>query len=198
MIVTVVGFKGGVGKTTTAVHLAACLQMKKPTLLIDGDLNRSATGWSQRGALPYRVVDERQAARFSRDYEHIVIDTPARPGPEDLEALAEGCDLMIVPSMPDALSLEALTLTVETLRKLPRARYRVLLTIVPPWPSRDGDEARLMLEEAELPLFKGTVRRLAAFQKAALQGVTVAEVKGDARAMHGWEDYRAVGEELTR
>lgn len=62
MIVTVASHKGAVGKTTTAVHLAGFLQGKAPTLLIDGDPNRSATGWAKRGKLPFRVIDERQAA----------------------------------------------------------------------------------------------------------------------------------------
>ena len=77
MIVTVASFKGGQAKTTTAVHLAAFFQEDKPTLLIDGDPNRSATGWAKRKGLPFRVIDERQAARFARQYEHIIIDTQA-------------------------------------------------------------------------------------------------------------------------
>ena len=115
MILTIASFKGGVGKTTTAVNLATYLNEKQPTLLIDGDPNHSATGWARRQGLPFKVVDERQAARFSRDFEHIVIDTQARPTPEDLEALAEGCDLLIVPVTPDALGLDALFLMVQAL-----------------------------------------------------------------------------------
>jgi chromosome partitioning protein len=197
MIITVASFKGGVGKTTTAVHLAAFLQQDKDTLLIDGDPNRSATGWAKRGKLPFRVVDERQAARFSRDYQNVVIDTQARPSQEDLEALAEGCDMLIIPSTPDALSLDALTLTVHALQGLAPSRYRILLTMIPPKPSRDGEEAREMLEEAKLPLFASSIRRLVAFQKAALQGVPVCDVN-DARAEIGWQDYLAIGAELMR
>ena len=78
MIVTIASFKGGVSKTTTAVHLAAYLQKRSPTLLIDGDPNRSASGWARRGQLPFQVVDERLAAKYAREFEHCVVDTEAR------------------------------------------------------------------------------------------------------------------------
>ena len=197
MIITVASFKGGVGKTTTAVHLATFLNERAETLLIDGDPNRSATGWARRGSLPFKVVDERQAARFAKDFQNIVIDTQARPSREDLEALIGGCDLLIIPTTPDALSLDALTLTVNVLSDLGTNRYRILLTMVPPKPSRDGEEARALLNEARLPLFNGCIRRLSAFQKAALLGQPVSSVKGDPRAIAGWEDYRNVGLELS-
>jgi chromosome partitioning protein len=76
MIVTVTGYKGGIGKTTTALHLAAYLQRQAPAVLVDGDLNRSATGWGRNGSLPFRVVDERQAAKVSREFEHIATRRP--------------------------------------------------------------------------------------------------------------------------
>jgi len=195
MIITVASFKGGVGKTTTAVHIAAYLQEKAPALLIDGDPNRSASGWAKRGELPFRVVDERQAARFSRDYDHVIIDTQARPNREDLEALVGGCDLLVIPCTPDSLSLDALALTVDTLRTLGSQNYRILLTMIPPRPNRDGEEARAMLQEAGFPLFKGGIRRIVAFQRAALNGALVREVD-DPRAPQGWEDYLAVGKEV--
>ncbi len=197
MIITVAAFKGGVGKTTSSVHLAALLQESKPTLLIDGDPNRSATGWSRRGKLPFEVVDERQMAKAAQRYAdgYIVIDTEARPEEEDLKTLADGCDLLIVPTTPDALSLDALRQTISALKSLGNDRFRVLVTMVPPKPSRDGEEARAMLGGAGLPLFDGSIRRLVAFQKAALAGVTVGEV-ADPRAKEGWQDYRRVGEEV--
>ncbi len=195
MIVTVASFKGGQAKTTSAVHLAAYLQEDKPTLLVDGDPNRSATGWAKQNKLPFKVIDERQAARYAREYEHIVIDTQARPTQEDLQALADGCDMLIIPVTPDALSLDALFLIVETLEQLGSSRFRILLTIVPPKPSKDGEEARTTLEGAKLPVFGTGIRRFVAFQKAALKGVLVNEVS-DPKAQDGWEDYKRVGEEL--
>lgn len=197
MIVTVASFKGGVGKSTTAIHLASYFAQDETNnvLLLDGDANRSASNWAERGDLPFRVADERHAAKYSRSADHIVIDTAARPSESDLKSLAEGCDLLVLPCVPDVLSLEAMMLTVGTLKKLKSQSYKVLLTIVPPLPNRDGEEARKSLLKAELPLFKTTIRRFQAYKKAALKGVPVYKVS-DSKSKIAWNDYKKVGQEI--
>ena len=132
MIITVASFKGGVGKSTTALHLAAYFAKDAVTIVVDGDPNRSITSWARKGKLPFQVVDERQAARAARECKHLIVDTKARPEPEDLKALALGCDVLIIPTTPDPLALDALMLTLSALRMIGSDRFRILLTIVPP------------------------------------------------------------------
>jgi chromosome partitioning protein len=194
MVISVASYKGGVGKTTTAIHLAAYFQALAPTLLLDGDLNRSSLRWAEPGKLPFQVVDYRQAAMHIQRYQHVIVDTQARPDEQDMKVLAGSCDLLVLPCTPDAISLQVLGDTVAALRKIGAVNYRILLTVVPPRPNRDGEEARQYLTSSGMPVFQTGIRRLVAFQRAALEGVTVAEID---RKNLGWSDYLQVGEEIV-
>jgi chromosome partitioning protein len=193
MYVTVAGFKGGVGKTTTAVHIACFFQKHGPTLLVDGDPNSSATGWGQRGELPFKVVDVMAAPRHSRNYEHIIIDTAARPDKSELESLADGCELLVLPTTPAALDIDAMMQTVDLLQALGSDKYRILLTMVRSRPVKTAGLARQALEG--LPLFHQDIRNLICYEKASLEGVPVYQVK-DRMAKIAWGEYERVGNEI--
>lgn len=196
MFITVASYKGGVGKTTTAVHLAAYLQTLASTLLIDGDPNRSATTWAKRGGFPFRIADEKEGAYQARNFPHIVVDTEARPGSADFEALAKGCDLLVIPTVPASLDTDVLILTLDAARTLAPDKYRVLLTKVPPPPETDGQQLRDVLHREKIPVFEADIPRLKSFERAAAEGVPVYAIQHDPRAKRAWEAYEAVGREI--
>jgi chromosome partitioning protein len=193
-IITVTGYKGGIGKSTTAFHLASYFSDLGKTVLIDGDPNRTAIKWAGRNenSLPFTVADERHAMKIVPGMDYVIIDTPARPNSDDLKELAKGCDLLILPTSPDVVSLEPM---LETARDVGEAKFRALITIVPPHPSREGELMRDDLNEGGIPVFKSMIRRTVGFAKAAMAGRPIRDVE-DSRARAAWEDYKALGDEI--
>ncbi len=195
-IITITGYKGGVGKSTTAFHLAAYFADFGRTVLVDGDPNHTAIKWAERSSapLPFLVIDQRQAVRAVTGKDFIIIDTPARPDSDDLKELAAGCDLLILPTSPDVVSLQPM---IETATALGDARYRALITLLPPPPSREGETMRGDLEAGGIPVFKTMIRRTSGFTKAALAGVSVKDVR-DSRLKKAWQDYASLGDEIQK
>jgi chromosome partitioning protein len=192
MLIELRSRKGGVGKSTTAIHLAAWLQQRAPAVLVDGDANRTCVKWARRGRLAFPVVDLDDLARV-RGYSHAVYDTPGGLDP-DADELAGHVDLVIVPMSCTIPDLDAAIDTCKILKRA-GARFRILLTRVPPRPSRAGEEMSEAVRSAGIPVFAGWIRRSTAFERAAEEGVTVAEL-ADVRSRAYWQDIEAIGEEL--
>jgi chromosome partitioning protein len=203
-IIAVVNGKGGVGKTTTTVNLAAILAEKDSVLLVDADPQASATWWVNRGSddLGFDLQQETnpkklQNLREIKDYHWIIIDTPPALASETLKAAITIADYLILPTPPAPMDLKALIETVRAFVLSREGAYRVVLTKVDPRSIKEAIEAQNTLMEMKIATCHAFVRLYKAHEKAVIDGLTITQSKGK-QAKEAETDYRRVVEELKR
>ena len=194
MFLTVFGQKGGVAKTCPSIHLGCVLaQQGLSVCVVDADRNRSVTSSSARGILPYEVVPVEAAAKATRHAQVIITDGQASSHEDELKNLSAGADLVLLPTTPQARSVE-LTIELSSILRQMGTMHAAFLVKVDSRKQRFAKEARKILEgfggggrEAEIPL-------LSAFEKAEVEGVSVSDAvddrgRADLRRMGGWAAY---------
>jgi chromosome partitioning protein len=194
--------KGGVGKSTVAIHLAVeAARRKRRTVLLeldDGEHIGTVSLWSQARAeravereqqpslgvdkpkVPPQVMRvephrlEAALARLERDgMELVVIDLPGTNSLAVNPAIA-AADLVLLPSRPQGVDLAISGATLEIVHRAGRP-YAYLLTMVPIDKGHEAQVTKDMLEAEGHPVAPYTIRQSKSFYRAVESGTTVQE-----------------------
>lgn len=185
MIITFLNQKGGVGKTTLAINVAAALAAQSRTvLLVDADEQRSAVFWSStRADMIFDIVALTQpnmaieVMKRAENYDFIVIDGPPRAAD-----VARSCiiasDFVALPIEPSGLSTWAADLTIrqiyEAQQTKPDLRCGFVIsrkignTVI-------GREIRNMVGDSGIPILDSAISNRIAFTESLTMGKTIFE-----------------------
>ena len=189
MIVAFVGQKGGVGKSTGAVCVAAELMRRgRSVLLVDADPQGTARTWGEvaaesgrpsptvaaMGATMHRPD---QLPRLRASFDAVVVDCPPRAGDIQRAALMVA-DVAVVPCGPSAADAWALAGSLELVAEARALRPElvavVLLTRVQSHTAL-GRGAREVLAEGGLPVLRASLGYRVAYAEAVAAGAGVTD-----------------------
>ncbi|WP_448255951.1 ParA family protein [Microbacterium aurum] len=199
--------KGGVGKTTIVMQLAASLSRRYRVLVVDADPQQSTVWWASNAArpLPFDFGGAQQPGVLARlhlleqQYDFVLVDTPGSL--EDtgiLEAVLDAADYVLVPLTPEPLAVEPTERTIQRLIEPRHLRFSVVLKKVDP---RVSDQRRtwehLVDTEFGYPRTEHSLRLYKAQADAPVLGQLVTGMPDNRRTAGAIADITALSHEVA-
>ncbi|SRR5579883_2362853 len=184
MKISIQNQKGGVGKTTLAIHISYALALKGArVLLVDADPQGSARDWAaaRSDKPPFSVIGldrptlHRDLPPLAKDYDHVVIDGPPRVSELARSAII-AADLVVVPIQPSPYDVWAADEVIKLIREASvfkenlKSVFVINRRIVNTAIGRDVGDA---LAEYLIPVLKTVISQRVSFAESAAAGGTV-------------------------
>lgn len=186
--IAILSQKGGVGKTTIALHLAVAAELdRKPTVVIDLDPQASASTWRELREAEGPIVQSTQANRVAsvlaeaekQGAELVLIDTSPNSENASLVA-ARAADLILIPCRPHLLDLKAIHSSIEIAR-LAQKNFYVVINAVPPRGAL-GAEAKAAIAQYGATVAPEHLSMRAAYYHCLVNGQAAQEYEPHGRA----------------
>ena len=182
-VIAFVGNKGGAGKTTLAVNLAAGLARYADTAILDADPQGSSVHWyansEKQTVTPVFPAESGlldQLDKLTREFAYIIADCPPSVHAPQTDAILKMADVAMVPVQPSPVDLWA-TVHIEQAiveAQQTNASLRAVM-VVNQLESRStlSQLIREALAEIAVPVASTAIRKRAVYKASALEGRTV-------------------------
>ncbi|WP_100813981.1 ParA family protein [Microbacterium lacus] len=206
-IVAVVNQKGGVGKSTIAIQLAATLSRRCRVLVVDVDPQQSSVWWAgnARAGLPFDFAGRQHPNVLVRlrelhaTYGVVLVDTPRMlEDTKPVETVLDAADFAIVPLTPEPLAVEPTIRTITTLIEPRHVRHAVVLNRIDPRiPTQLSTWQALLDSTWGIPRFDTHLRQYKTHADAPVLGQVVTTLRDNRSTAGVIADVTRLGHELS-
>lgn len=211
-IIAVVNQKGGAGKTTLSMHVAATLSQRgHRVMVVDADPQGTATRWAAAATQesPFSVpvcglaaagrMLHREVKKYVQDYDYVLIDCPPALDALTPQSALLVADLAVVPLIPSPLDVWAatgVTFLIEHARTV-NTTLRALLILNQCQPRQVlAQEVREQLDSFQIPLARSYLGDRVVYRQAPLLGTSVHSMGRE--AAHAIDEITSVTDELLQ
>lgn len=213
-VIAFVNQKGGVGKTTNTVNLAAIAGQalgsrgdESQVLVVSTDPQASAVWWSDRvneEQLPFDFhqchdkPEDLARLKSLEQYEYVFVDSPGNIEDEKiLSATLDATDEVVVPLPPEAMAYPPTKRTIEQVLEPKGIPYRILIT---DWDPRDGtvdlEQTQEYVDNNGWPRLQTVVRHYKIHTRASAEGLVCTQYPKGRIALEAREDFFRLAMEL--